>query len=538
MPENLIPVIDIFAGPGGLGEGFSALGRQTGSPPFNICISVEKEPWAHQTLLLRHFFRMLHDDRARRKYFEYIMTENLAESTGHQKLFAQFPELARKAESEVVQAELGITEPSFVRKKITGSLRERGKCVLIGGPPCQAYSIAGRSRNMGNPSYDAQKDKRQQLYIEYLQILADHRPAVFIMENVKGLLSATLNNRMIFENMMDDLSTPHKTLKKRGRGIYKNGKPVYNLFPLIMPNEAGLSDSRDFVVKMEDYGIPQMRHRLIILGIRSDLGRIVPLSLARTELNLEDGDILKNIPAGMVLRGLPKLRSGLSRETDEPARWKKRIKELTRTEWFKSIESTVGTRIQKKLKTAIKEIGLDHLERGGEFIHRSDVSCEYRADWYIDPLLEGVCNHQTRIHIVEDLHRYFYAICYASACSGSPDLKDFPVELLPKHRNVEKALREGHFEDRFRVLKWDRPATTVTSHLSKDGHYFIHPDPAQCRSITVREAARLQTFPDNYFFCGPRTAQYIQVGNAVPPLLALQIAENVRDILDRAGIID
>ncbi len=152
-------------------------------------------------------------------------------------------------------------------------------------------------------------------------------------------------------------------------------------------------------------------------------------------------------------------------------------------------------------------------------------------DWFWDDRLTVALNHEARGHREDDLQRYLFAACHTLVSGESPTLAGFPEDLLPKHSNVMKAVGGGHFADRFRVQRLGRPATTITCHISKDGHYYIHPDPCQCRSLTVREAARIQTFPDNYFFCGPRTSQYHQVGNAVPPLLAKQIADIVWGIL-------
>ena len=134
-----------------------------------------------------------------------------------------------------------------------------------------------------------------------------------------------------------------------------------------------------------------------------------------------------------------------------------------------------------------------------------------------------------------DLNRYLFSSSFAQAVSRSPTLKDFPAELMPEHRNAPSSANGNHFADRFRVQLENRPATTLTSHISKDGHYFIHYDPAQCRSLTVREAARIQTFSDDYHFEGPRTEQYRQVGNAVPPYLAHQIANVVYQSIKPGG---
>ena len=146
-------------------------------------------------------------------------------------------------------------------------------------------------------------------------------------------------------------------------------------------------------------------------------------------------------------------------------------------------------------------------------------------EWVRRDAPQEVVQHEARGHMGSDIARYAYASKYAAKYGVSPKLRHYPDPLLPNHKNARD--KNVPFADRFRVQTWEEPSTTVVSHISKDGHYYIHPDPEQARSLTVREAARLQTFPDNYFFAGNRTEQYHQVGNAVPPFLARQIGQVV-----------
>ena len=274
------------------------------------------------------------------------------------------------------------------------------------------------------------------------------------------------------------------------------------------------------IIKAEKHGIPQTRHRIIILGIRTDLGEIKPGKL-KTE---------KPIPAGDVLNDLTRLRSGLSKQRDGKIEWVEAIK-AAESYFLKS--NKVDQILLKRLLKELDEIKPTRSDRGGEFVSCKRIGPKYQSKWYVDAKLNGFFNHSTRSHIKEDLHRYLFASTYAKLKGVSPKLENFPKALLPKHKNTQIAIKRGLFNDRFRVQVIDRPSTTITSHISKDGHYYIHPDPSQCRSLTVREAARLQTFPDNYFFCGPRTSQYTQVGNAVPPFLANKIAAIVHKLLDK-----
>ncbi|HEV2577128.1 MAG TPA: DNA cytosine methyltransferase [Acidobacteriaceae bacterium] len=509
----MIPVIDIFAGPGGLGEGFSSLKDRTGRSAFKIRLSLEKEEHAHRTLQLRAFFRQFDLGRVPEDYYRALRGELAIDD-----LYQNHPEKAEAARGEAVCLTLGEKTWKQTESLIRQALRGQDRWVLIGGPPCQAYSLAGRARNKGIEGYDPAGDHRHFLYREYLKILGTFHPSVFVMENVKGLLSSRPEGSLIFDQIQRDLADPAEALGNRHSN---NGsrRYMYRLFSLSAENIRG---PQRFVLRSELYGVPQSRHRVIIIGVRDDITGLAPAQLHP----------VPPVSVKKVIGDLPPLRSGLSRSEDTPQAWLGVVQDSQHQSWFRSTLKK-ETEIGDALRSALSALRKPRKDRGGEFIPW-DIDIEEKREWFFDRRLKGVCNHTARGHIEQDLYRYFFAACFAEAQGISPTLRDFPVQLLPDHENVSKSVEEGSlFQDRFRVQVAGRPATTITSHISKDGHYYIHYDPTQCRSLTVREAARLQTFPDNYFFTGPRTAQYQQVGNAVPPLMASQIAASVLELLER-----
>ncbi|AII60312.1 DNA cytosine methyltransferase [Dehalococcoides mccartyi] len=510
-----IRVIDLFAGPGGLGEGFASF-KNGNYDPFKIVLSIEKDPIAFKTLQLRSFFRQFKKGDVPDEYYQYLRGE-IKGST----LFKRYPAEYKRAKQATWLLELGSSNasPKKVNERINAALDGSNNWVLIGGPPCQAFSLIGRVKiksDSEKKQKDFDKDHRHFLYREYLKIIATHKPSVFVMENVPGILSSKVNGTNTFERILSDLKNPDKAISVLNGYPTQNNKEslTYNIYSLVRPSEnANELQPADYIIKSESYGIPQARHRVILLGIRSDI-QTRPGQLAQSSLPISMWEAIS---------GLAKIRSKLSKEPDSNDLWKSVLHSIPQYKWFDD------SKLEEPLKEMLKKACINDEtpnNTGAEFIPGA-VQVKFRPEWFGDRRIKGQCNHSSRSHIRGDLQRYFFASCFAEVYGRSPKIGDFPKELLPKHANVQKAIEESLFSDRFRVQVRYKPSTTITSHISKDGHYYIHPDVQQCRSLTVREAARLQTFPDNYLFEGPRTEQYHQVGNAVPPLLANQIAKVV-----------
>lgn len=499
-------VVDLFAGPGGLAEGFSSFTDEEGARPFQVTLSVEKEASAHRTLQLRAFLRQF--DEFPDEYYDAL-------NEGQ-----PLPDWSKTHEGEwetaleeALRLELGTPEAARVLDSRIAELVNLGvPTVVIGGPPCQAYSLAGRVRNQGTEGYVAEEDKRHFLYREYIRILKRLRPLAFVMENVKGILSSSIEGRLIFEQVLADLRAA-------------DGSPdSYQLFAVALDHEGHTvlrrtSSHQDFVVRSEHFGIPQARHRVIVVGLRRDVAQSISSATDTTGTTTGEPATVRD-----VLSGLPSLRSGLSRG-DDAAAWRDVV--------IQQMDAVIAALEQAPGSTSDLLMSARHsremFSAANDLPPRvsasaSSISSEcpaFLAAWLTDPLLMVTLNHSSRGHMAEDLGRYFFSSVFTSVRGRAPRAGDFPPALAPDHANWGS----GKFIDRFRTQGWDQSSTTVTSHISKDGHYFIHPDPVQCRSLTVREAARLQTFPDNYLFLGNRTEQYVQVGNAVPPFLARQIAE-------------
>lgn len=436
-------VIDLFSGAGGLAEGFWKEG-------FRIAAHVEMNRWACETLKTRICFHFLNAMGDLGLYFRYL---NLPQDykqidTNREVMLSKYPELKKKLELEVINRKFGNPDTDVnasateeIIEQIERSLKHNSiqrVNVIIGGPPCQAYSIVGRSRMRGA----ARTDRRNFLFHYYMKVVEHFRPEVFVFENVPGILSA-LDGR-IFTLIQEEFARIGYTV-------------------LSGPNK----DHRLNVLNARDFGVYQNRKRVILFGLRSDL------ELQYPDLQKHAFDFGEEPTTLRAIGDLPRLEAGE---------------------------------------------GYDFAVTGYPAASDGQLSNYQR---YMRKDSPGIFHHRARP--VNSRDRLIYRIAIEHASKGMqlkyPDLP----EHLKTHRN------ETSFVDRFKVHWWHELPHTIVAHIAKDGHYNIHPDIRQCRSLTVREAARIQSFPDNYRFEGPRTQQYIQVGNAVPPLMAQVIARAVKE---------
>jgi len=458
MKKYLYTAIDLFAGCGGLGEGFTQAG-------FKIISEVEMDKWACESLRTRHLYHELSNVRGGRRFYNRYLKGEIDKKY----IFTRFPEIENRISHTVIEAELNDQNVPDIIGKIGLSINYHGDKkvnIILGGPPCQPYSLIGRARDPER----MQQDGRHFLYRYYLTILQMVQPDYFVYENVPGLFTARANGKRVFERLIDDfsgLSTPYVVTP-----------------PLV---EVAKKPS-SYILNSSDFFVPQNRKRLILIGYRKDLKEKNPdidtvfsRLQRKAELNsfYTDFNSQKLLTVKDAILDLPKLHPGEGNN-----------------EWFGKYDNNDLSIYQKEM-------------RKGSI---------------------GVLNHKARTHMTGDLKRYKFYIRYINKHGQSANIETLKKEnkgLLPAHKHLDK------FLDRFKVQQWDKPASTITAHIAKDGHYFIHPDEKQCRSFTVREAARCQSFPDNYKFEGPRTEQFRQIGNAVPPLLARAIAEELSIELDK-----
>ncbi|MGA4668901.1 DNA cytosine methyltransferase [Propionibacteriaceae bacterium Y1923] len=465
----MIPVIDVFAGPGGLNEGFSRVVNAAGDPVFSIKGSFEMEARAIETLRLRAAYRLFGETpRGLEMYKKFMLG-------GGVDLEAEFPVEFAEAGRHVHQIQLGEQTRLESDELILKAVGE-DPFVLVGGPPCQAYSLVGRARRRNDAKFH--EDEKHFLFQEYLHILERFEPLIFVMENVKGLLSATHSGFGMFERIKEDLEL----------------EGTYRIHSLVVEDDD--PEPQDFVIRSEEYGVPQRRHRVILLGVHESLGDVRPTPLRKRAETVRFWEVLGDLPS---------LRSSLTKGDTEAA-WQ--------------LAREVGLKTAQGKLSGERRAGLpDRSARSSD--------AEMLRDW----LKIGsfpLAQHSSRRHMPDDVKRYAYYAAFLEHNQLRPRVDELPQGLHPNHKNING--RTTPFADRFWVQSWDEPSSTIVAHLSKDGHHFIHPDKSQARSLTVREAARLQTFPDDYWFCGPRTAQFQQVGNAVPPYLAHQIGAAVASL--------
>ncbi|WP_059141516.1 DNA cytosine methyltransferase [Paenilisteria newyorkensis] len=404
-------VIDLFAGAGGLSEGFRKAG-------FNILSHVEMDQSASLTLKTREAFYFLKEKDKLHIYEDYLLKK-----ISRDELYSHIP---KDILNRVINAEITDETIGGIFKSVDKSIGNQKISVIIGGPPCQAYSLAGRARDPERML----NDPRNYLYKQYIKFLSKYSPEIFVFENVMGILTAQSGE--IFQNIKKEM------------------------------NEAGYEIDYK-VLNSKDFGVCQSRKRVILIGWKKELTFSYP--------NFENIQVAKKTIRNL-FEDLPILKAG------------------------EAINERDG-----------------YTKRSTKYLVADSIR---ETDWNV------LIQHIARPNRELDLNIYRYAVE-----KWDTEGRKIKYDELPKTWQTQKNTQS--FLDRFKVIPYDDVSHTVVAHIAKDGHYYIHPSKEQNRSISVREAARIQSFPDNYYFEDSRTAAYKQIGNAVPPLMAYHLAKNILD---------
>ncbi|MFY7936960.1 MAG: DNA cytosine methyltransferase [Flavobacterium sp.] len=402
--------IDLFAGAGGLSEGFVRAG-------FTPVAHVEMNKDACDTLRTRTAFHWLKEEGRISEYHDYLHG-----TITRKELWSKIPD---HLINSVINTEISEKSLPKIFEQIDEELGNDTVDLVIGGPPCQAYSVAGRVRK------DMTDDPRNHLYKHYVEFLKKYQPKMFVFENVPGILSAN------------------------------NGHYLQLIFDAV--REAGYELDKK-VLNAQDFGVLQDRKRVIIIGWKNNLEIEYP-KFYKIEQKFE---VAKDL-----FSDLPKIKSGQG-------------------EWGVS----------------------PYIQDTNDYLKASGIRNG----------IEFTTQHISRFNNENDLEIYRIAVDKWVNEGKRLNYAELPPRLI-KHNNTKT------FTNRFQVVNHKGVSHTVVAHICADGHYYIHPDISQNRSITVREAARIQSFPDDYFFESSRTAAFKQIGNAVPVLMAQGIATTIKEMM-------
>ncbi|MDX4062196.1 DNA cytosine methyltransferase [Aliarcobacter skirrowii] len=305
--------------------------------------------------------------------------------------------------------------------------------VIIGGPPCQSFSSQGKARD----PHGMKKDPRNYLYENYIKVLNHYKPKFFVFENVSGILSTKINGELIIHKIYEDMKKNYKIIE----------------------------DKEKILLNAVDFGVPQERKRVILIGVRRDLN--IDVNDVYNELN-EVSKKIEKVTVEDAISDLPSLLPGEGKDLVKfrPKKISKYLEQIRHKDY---------------------DLLHHHVARNHNDLDKKRYKHMSKNKWSLEELYEN------KIHLIH-----------------------------PKKRL---------FNNSYVVQFFDKPSKTIIAHLYKDGNQFIHPDYSQERTLTPREAARLQSFPDDFVFPCSKTQQYKQIGNAVPPLFAKQIAKVLKKFL-------